>query len=302
MPPPIKLLKAAPGKEQTIEQLLIECGYDETLETFRLEKNKRSHMVTETPESGNCIEKKGEVWCCTVCDKTFTTKGSATRHLGLTHAADSKQFECPKCSSKFARRDDLYTHLRRMHDANQLVEMMIEERKAELKTEHRGCGKGQLMSVISHNEHLDVLLPTGTTICRPVAVEVSSFRAARACCTAKCNHWRVMHDGHEDVLVNGALHHKNDEGEWECHGELGNLDDFDVLLSTAQAIDGSFGATPHAHLVTGSIYHQHHHHGTSPYSRGEAAHDLKRHHHQQQEARHDFSLEEFDFFLTRSSS
>ena len=191
MPPPIKLLKAAPGKEQTIEQLLIECGYDETLETFRLEKNKRSRMPADTVECGDYIEKKVGVWCCTFCDRTFTTKGSAKRHLVSTHAADSKQFECPKCSSKFARRDDLYTHLRRMHDANQLVEMMIEERKAELKTEHRGCGKGQLMSVISHNEHLDVLLPSGTTICRPIAVEVSSLTAkepvsaTRACRTAK---------------------------------------------------------------------------------------------------------------------
>jgi hypothetical protein len=195
-----------------------------------------------------------------------------------------------------------------MHAANDLVESMIEEHKAELKGEHKGGGMGTLMSVISHNEHLDVLLPSGTTICRPLAVDVSSTaakepaKAARACRTSKCNHWRVMHDGHEDILVNGALHHKNEEGEWECHGELGSLEDFEFLLTSAEAIEDNSAASAYqpgtasayqpgtaSKLVDGSMSQLGH------FSRSDA-HCLELKH--DDKDGHEFSLDDFDFFLT----
>jgi len=282
-PPPLKVLKpTTSNKEQTIEQLLQECGFSETLEVFRKEWGKRSRVgVHEEP-----IEKKGDLWTCNFCDKTFTTKGSAKRHLTSAHAIDSKQFSCSKCGSRFARRDDLYTHLRRMHGANDLVESMIEEHKQELKGEHKGPGKGQLMSVMSHNKHLDVILPSGDTICRPFSTEVSAnvakepVKAAKACKAPRCNHWRVLHDGHEDVLVNGALHHKNEDGDWECHGELGSFEDFEFLLSTAQFVEESIDDS-----------------STSTGSASQNRHDCPGKSAGIQNVNQDFSLEDFDFFL-----
>jgi len=333
-PPPLKLYKVSFEKEAQIEQMLLDLGFTETLEAFRNERNKRSRVPTDVGDNGNFIEKKGDVWACTFCDKTFTTKGSAKRHLLSTHSADSKQFECPRCTSKFARRDDLYTHLRRMHGANQLVEMMIEEHKAELKGEHKGTGMGKLMSVVSHNEHLDVILPSGATICRPLAIDVSSadpkepMKAAKACRAAKCTHWRVIHDGHEDVLVNGALHHKNEEGEWECHGELGSLEDFEFLLTSAQAIeDNGASAANHSHEHANRSHdpshdhsndHAHSHdqghhghdhailetmsHGTPQFFRTDShILDLKSDHghgHDGDHHEYDLNLQDFDFFLS----
>jgi uncharacterized C2H2 Zn-finger protein len=277
--PPLKLLKVISEKEQTIEQLLIEFRFTETLEAYRNEKTTRSTLPSVDNE--NLTEKKGAGWFCTFCDKTFTTKGSAKRHTASTHSTDAKQFECPRCSSKFARRDDLYTHLRRMHSAGQMAETMIEEYKAEVKVEHKGAGKGHLLSVISHNEHLDVVLPNGSTMCRPLTTNVRTTTAkkhAKTCRTSKCSHWRVTHDDHEDVLDNGALYHKNEEGEWECHGELGSLDDLEFLLSTAVAVEDLMPPdTP-----------------PSCCSDSEHCHDLN------DDYNNDFSFDDFDFFLPPS--
>ena len=283
-PPPPKMLKASLGREQQIEQLLIDGAYYSTLEIFRAERNKRNLQPVDHQE--NRVEKKGDLWYCSFCDKTFTTKGSAKRHLMSTHLVDAKQFECPKCTSKFARRDDLYTHLRRMHSANDLVESMIEEHKAELKSEHKGLGRGNLFTVVSHNEHLDVVLPSGNTICRPFSTDMNNLaskepsKAAKACRTAKCNHWRVKHDDHEDVLVNGELHHKNDDGEWECHGELGSLEDFEFLISTTHPCEDSAGLIDFASSCAQS----------NPL---DAARHLPCH-----SDEHDLSLEDFDFLLS----
>jgi len=286
-PPPVKILKQVTDNDQQIEQLLIDGGYFETLEVYRAERNKRARVPSEHGDNVHAIEKKGDLWCCTFCEKTFTTKGSAKRHLVSTHTSDSKQFECPRCTSKFARRDDLYTHLRRMHAASQLVEEMIEEHKAELKGEHKGSGKGQLLNVISHNEHLDVVLPSGNTICRPFSTDVSSAvakepsRAAKACRGSKCNHWRITHDDHEDILVNGALHHKNEEGEWECHGEIGSMEDFEFLLSTARAVEENCALIPFGNA------HGHTHDAMS-HASGHLHHD---------DHDHELSFDDFDFFL-----
>jgi hypothetical protein len=103
-----------------------------------------------------------------------------------------------------------------------------------------------------------------------------------------------MHDGHEDVLVNGALHHKNEEGEWECHGELGSLEDFEFLLSTAQAIEDNSPASAYPpntapKLLDGSMSQLGH------FSRNDA-HCLELKH--DDKDGHEFSLDDFDFFLT----
>ena len=196
------------------------------------------------------IENNGNTWRCRLCEKTFTTKGSAKRHL-VSHSAESKPFECSLCPSKFARRDDLYTHLRRKHAAHQLVETMMEEHKSELRRKLEGVvdGKSQLLNLLSHDEHLDLVLPSGTTICRPMTSSSSSSSSSTTNTTTPTttpevsnsrtndssqSFRRVIHDDHEDFLINGALHHQNDAGEWEHHGELGGLEDLEFLLFTAQ--------------------------------------------------------------------
>lgn len=306
-PPPLKMLRPVSAeKDLQIEALLAECGYLETLEVYKAERNKRTRLSSEPSENINVIEKRGDGWFCLFCEKTFTTKGSAKRHLVSTHSTDSKQFECPMCSSKFARRDDLYTHLRRMHDAAELVESMIEEHKAELKGEHKGLGLGQLINIVSHNEHLDVVLPSGNTICRPFSTDVSSVaarepaRAAKACRTSKCNHWRVTHDDHEDVLVNGALHHKNEDGEWECHGEIGSLEDFEFLLKTTQSVECQ--DTPlvqlSGHRDQEHHLHDHNHvHHDSAHPSSPSSNGFLGHHPQGRQDPTDLSLDDLDFFF-----
>ena len=147
------------NSERTIENMLIELGFGETLVTFQAELKKRREFsgIGLSNADQTFIERKDGTWGCLLCSKRFTTKGSAKRHTISMHSSESKQFECPRCCSRFARRDDLYNHLRRIHSAEELVQEMIASHKAENKVR----GRKRVLSEshlddMEHSENKDI--------------------------------------------------------------------------------------------------------------------------------------------------
>ncbi|KAH9253565.1 hypothetical protein BASA81_008401 [Batrachochytrium salamandrivorans] len=91
-----------------IENFLRHHMFPETLESF-LEEVQCNFRRTTSGENPS--------WTCIICDKVFTKKGSAKRHCDTAHLEETaaERVECPQCLQKFNRRDDLYSHIRRIH-------------------------------------------------------------------------------------------------------------------------------------------------------------------------------------------
>lgn len=223
-----------------------------------------SSSEVHDPNHANCC------WTCIVCEKVFTKKGSAKRHCDTAHLEETaaERVECPQCSQKFNRRDDLYAHIRRIHHTTggeQLVQELIHTsslhrrqpkrtKKAsllapqQLQLQLQPSASPFSVSLVTHQEHVDCVLPSGGVICPPSAnhglscsqhahplahAENNTCENASAASAAVLEetHFRVLHDGHEDVIVNGTLQHYNDQaGVWENHGELSGFEyDLDFL-------------------------------------------------------------------------
>lgn len=91
-----------------VENFLRHHMFPETLESF-LEEVQCNFRRTTSGENPS--------WTCIICDKVFTKKGSAKRHCDTAHLEETaaERVECPQCLQKFNRRDDLYSHIRRIH-------------------------------------------------------------------------------------------------------------------------------------------------------------------------------------------
>lgn len=264
-----------------VESFLRKHMFPETLDAFNEEK-KRTFRRTSTittataaaaaanppsPTSSDHVHDHNHAnccWTCIVCEKIFTKKGSAKRHCDTAHLEESaaERVECPQCLQKFNRRDDLYAHIRRIHHSTggeELVQQLIlassmHRRQPKRPKKVAAAAAAAAVSLISHQEHLDVVLPSGNVICPPQHQHHQHQQQVVACAehehshihttnntcvnalaasaaVADDTHFRVLHDGHEDVIVNGTLQHYNDAaGVWENHGELASFEyDLDYL-------------------------------------------------------------------------
>lgn len=176
-----------PACEKAMEAALSELGYEDTLIALRREmeekrgtsKSRPRHSMDVGNWAESIIDKKEGRWTCSLCAKIFTTKGSAKRHVLSTHSSDSKQSECPKCSSKFSRRDDLYNHLRRMHDAEDVVQGLICSHKEQI-AKHRSIVSGKRADACSTATPTHALESAATLASTSPLTERKVFRTRAA--------------------------------------------------------------------------------------------------------------------------
>lgn len=106
--PPHATKPSSADELRIIETYLRNNQLPETLEAF-LEETQTSFRRSSGGDNPS--------WTCIICDKVFTKKGSAKRHCDTAHLEETaaERVECPQCLQKFNRRDDLYSHIRRIH-------------------------------------------------------------------------------------------------------------------------------------------------------------------------------------------
>ncbi|KAF2898673.1 hypothetical protein ILUMI_07507 [Ignelater luminosus] len=82
-----------------------ECGSCQTLFNSALELDH--HL-----RNSNCVQRL-RLWCCNLCEKTFTTKGSLGTHKKIHQG--KKDYECKQCQKSFRTNSDLQRHINRTH-------------------------------------------------------------------------------------------------------------------------------------------------------------------------------------------
>ena len=72
-------------------------------------------------QTGESVEPEKTIlskeWKCVVCGKEYKHKVSLERHTKDIHGSSSEGILCDMCDLKFTRRDNLYVHKRKVHNA-----------------------------------------------------------------------------------------------------------------------------------------------------------------------------------------
>ena len=86
-----------------------ECGYAGCDKSYKYKHHLREHFTVHIGESRYKCNLPG-------CDgKMFRDSSSLSRHIGSIHSAE-KPFQCDRCNRRFARKDTLKNHKKRIHD------------------------------------------------------------------------------------------------------------------------------------------------------------------------------------------
>ncbi|KAH9254465.1 hypothetical protein BASA81_007578 [Batrachochytrium salamandrivorans] len=250
-------------EEGEMERFFAKYMFPETLEAFLQEKNR---AFRRTHHSSN----DNPSWVCIVCKKTFSKKGTAKRHCETAHAtflvpaaapgaaaaaatggggaASTAAAECLHCNASHPSVERQFPRPLISHVASTNAEGLLVVRPLGSGAAGGGGeGDSKRLKAVTHEEHIDLVLPSGAIVCppppsqSPVNGTTTSSASQPDCCAPKLvqtsccaqdKHIRVQHDDHEDVLVRGTLRHFNRTDKvWENHGELWSLEhDLDYLM------------------------------------------------------------------------
>lgn len=61
-----------------------------------------------------CV-KEGDVYRCTVCQRTYTHISNFCRHYVTSHKPNVKYYPCPVCYKEFTRKDNMVAHVKIIH-------------------------------------------------------------------------------------------------------------------------------------------------------------------------------------------
>ena len=86
-----------------------ECGYPGCDKSYKYKHHLREHFTVHIGKSRYKCNLPG-------CDgKMFRDSSSLSRHIASIHSAE-KPFQCDRCNRRFARKDTLKNHKKRIHD------------------------------------------------------------------------------------------------------------------------------------------------------------------------------------------
>ncbi len=79
---------------------------------FQYPSHLKRHEATHIKRSP-----KPKIWACTVCEKSYGTKGALTQHMGVH---EQKLHPCNICQKQFSLKTYLFSHMRRVHTKKQV--------------------------------------------------------------------------------------------------------------------------------------------------------------------------------------
>ncbi|XP_071644203.1 protein tramtrack, beta isoform-like isoform X3 [Temnothorax longispinosus] len=77
--------------------------------SFRAENERTEGSVRDF-----CV-KEGDVYRCTVCNRTYTHISNFCRHYVTSHKPNVKYYPCPVCCKEFTRKDNMVAHVKIIH-------------------------------------------------------------------------------------------------------------------------------------------------------------------------------------------
>ncbi|XP_068969344.1 protein tramtrack, beta isoform isoform X5 [Bombus flavifrons] len=77
--------------------------------SFKVENERTEGSVRDF-----CV-KEGDVYRCTVCNRTYTHISNFCRHYVTSHKRNVKYFACPVCYKEFTRKDNMVAHVKIIH-------------------------------------------------------------------------------------------------------------------------------------------------------------------------------------------
>ena len=134
--------------------------------------------------NNNDNKKNGEATVDSISSAIRVGADSSTK-LPLISGVPLEECTCSICKVTFKRRDELYAHLRRCHQADDQVETLKKAVQARRKSLIDNARKNNIR-MISHENHNDFLLPSGGVICPHPNTTFNKLSASKMNHVPKC--------------------------------------------------------------------------------------------------------------------